>query len=210
MIKTKLFVIIFYFSFHNSDKAKAVYCSDLFQNYQTPIFVKWDANTLNTPYKAGITQGQLGFALIYGSPENYFTVMAAVQSERRIYSYSKNPSDTYDWDRSVVLKDINPVYKVLNLTSQFNSLGTSYSLKMHGFVYIHLGFTTAKQPSEGDDIAQLIDTGNMAPVSAVAFTSRQGGYATFKIDSGSKNLRIGGTPPEANHTFVIDAIFKLN
>lgn len=194
----------------NSDKAKAVYCSDLFQNYQTPIFVKWDANTLNTPYKAGITSGQLGFALIYGNPEGYFTVMAAVQSERRIYSYSKTPSDTYDWDRSVVLKDINPVYKVLNLTSQFNSLGTSYSLKMYGFVYIHLGFTTTRQPSEGDDIVQLIDTGDIAPVSTVAFTSQQGGYATFKIDSGSKNLRIGGTPPEANHTFVIDAVFKLN
>lgn len=194
----------------NSDKAKAVYCPDLFQNYQTPIFVKWDANTLNTPYKAGITAGQLGFAFIYGNPDDYFTVIAAVQSERRIYSYSKNPDDTYDWDRSVVLKDINPVYKVLNLTSQFNSLGTSYSLKMYGFVYIHLGFTTTRQPSEGDDIVQLIDTGDIAPVSNVAFTSRQGGYATFKIDPGSKNLRIGGTPPEANHAFVIDAIFKRN
>ena len=113
------------------------------------------------------------------------------------------------WKKIIADTDINPVYKVLNLTLQFNSLGISYSLKMYGFVYIHLGFTTTRQPSEGDDIVQLIDTGDIAPVSTVAFTSRQGGYATFKIDSGSKNLRIGGTPPEANHTFIIDAVFKL-
>ena len=119
-------------------------------------------------------------------------------------------ANNFKWLPLVTNTDINPVYKVLNLTSQFNSLGTSYSLKMYGFVYIHLGFTTTRQPSEGDDIVQLIDTGDIAPVSNVAFTSRQGGYATFKIDPGSKNLRIGGTPPEANHTFVIDAIFKRN
>ena len=119
-------------------------------------------------------------------------------------------ANNFKWLPLVTNTDINPVYKVLNLTSQFDPLGISYSLKMYGFVYIHLGFTTTGRPSEGDDIVQIIDTGDIAPVSTVAFTSRQGGYATFKIDPGSINLRIGGMPPEANHTFVIDAIFKLN
>lgn len=139
---------------------------------------------------------RMQFAYFNGTPAKY-----------AIRVYLNNAwSEWYDFARI----DNDPVYKVLNLTSQFNPLGASYSLKMYGFVYIHLGFTTTRQPSEGDDIVQIIDTGDIAPVSTVAFTSRQGGYATFKIDSGSKNLRIGGMPPEADHTFVIDAIFKLN
>lgn len=89
-------------------------------------------------------------------------------------------------------------------------MGLSYSLKFGKLVYVHLGFTTTKQAGDGDDVAQLIEGNDQfEPISTVAFTSRQGGYATFKIVDGYQNLKIGGTPPEANHTYVIDAIFRL-
>lgn len=45
---------------------QAKYTSDLMVNYVTPTFVKWDAATLNTPYKSGITTSHDGFALVYG------------------------------------------------------------------------------------------------------------------------------------------------
>lgn len=97
----------------NSDKGKAIYSSDLFQNYQTPIFVRWDANTENTPFKAGLTTAQLGFAFIYGNPNNYFTAVAIAQSERRIYTYSKTPENVNSWQRSALQEEL-PLYFSLN------------------------------------------------------------------------------------------------
>lgn len=109
------------------------------------------------------------------------------------------------------IAEFSPVYREMSPTSQFDPLGLSYSLKFGKLVYVHLGFTTTKQAGDGDDVAQLIDNGigEFKSISTVAFTSRQGGVATFKIVDGSRNLKIGEVPPEANHTYIIDAIFRL-
>jgi hypothetical protein len=60
----------------NSDNGKAIYSSDLFGTYDLPTFVKWDANTANCPYKVGLTQGQEGFAIVYGTKSGWHTVLA--------------------------------------------------------------------------------------------------------------------------------------
>lgn len=113
--------------------------------------------------------------------------------------------------RNSDIAEFSPVYREMSPTSQFDPLGLSYSLKFGKLVYVHLGFTTTKQAGDGDDVAQLIDNGigEFKSISTVAFTSRQGGVATFKIVDGSRNLKIGEVPPEANHTYIIDAIFRL-
>lgn len=60
----------------NSDNGKAIYSSDLFGTYDLPTFVQWDANTSNCPYKVGLTQGQEGFAIVYGNKSGWHTVLA--------------------------------------------------------------------------------------------------------------------------------------
>lgn len=59
-----------------SDKGKAIYSSDLFGKYDSPTFVIWDSNTANCPYKAGLTQGQEGFAIVYGDKSGWHTTLA--------------------------------------------------------------------------------------------------------------------------------------
>lgn len=53
---------------------KAKYESDLFVNYTTPTFVKWDTATLHTPYTSGISDSKAGFALIYGDIQGDHTI----------------------------------------------------------------------------------------------------------------------------------------
>lgn len=59
-----------------SDKGKAIYSSDLFGKYDSPTFVIWDSNTANCPYKVGLTQGQEGFAIVYGDKSGWHTTLA--------------------------------------------------------------------------------------------------------------------------------------
>lgn len=59
-----------------SDKGKAIYSSDLFGKYDSPTFVIWDSNTANSPYKVGLTQGQEGFAIVYGDKSGWHTTLA--------------------------------------------------------------------------------------------------------------------------------------
>ena len=56
--------------------SKAIYSSDLFGTYDLPTFVIWDSNTANCPYKSGLTQGQEGFAIVYGTKTGWHTVIA--------------------------------------------------------------------------------------------------------------------------------------
>lgn len=51
----------------NSKLATAVYASDLKGSFSNPTFVRWDGNTLNTPYKDGKTTASLGWAIVYGT-----------------------------------------------------------------------------------------------------------------------------------------------
>ena len=55
---------------------KAEYSGDLGESHSEPIFVKWDANSADTPYTAGITTQPDGFALVYGMKDAIHTTIA--------------------------------------------------------------------------------------------------------------------------------------
>lgn len=59
-----------------SDSGKAILCSNLFETYSSPTFVQWDSLTLNTPYKAGITNCAEGLAFCSGNITGWHTVIA--------------------------------------------------------------------------------------------------------------------------------------
>ena len=58
------------------DLGKSIYTSDLFNDYLVPTFVQWNGNTLNSPYKAGLTYEGEGFALVFGTKSTWQTVIA--------------------------------------------------------------------------------------------------------------------------------------
>ena len=69
--------------------SKAISCSDLFADYLAPTFVEWNGNTLNTPFKAGFTDCQEGFAFCYGNWNNYMTVIAFAKNSNKMWAWSK-------------------------------------------------------------------------------------------------------------------------
>ena len=50
--------------------------TDLIADYTEATFVQWNADTENTPYKAGITECSEGFALVYGTVSGNLTIIA--------------------------------------------------------------------------------------------------------------------------------------
>lgn len=73
----------------NNNLSKAISCSDLFADYLAPTFVEWNGNTLNTPFKAGFTDCQEGFAFCYGNRNNYMTVIAFAKNSNKMWAWSK-------------------------------------------------------------------------------------------------------------------------
>ena len=165
----------------NTDKGKAIYSSDLFQNYQTPIFVRWDANTENTPFKAGLTTAQLGFAFIYGNPNNYFTAVAIAQSERRIYTYSRTPEKVSSWQRSALQEEL-PLYFSLNFGTIQSKQEVSRQVSFENPLinsYFSAIITTNSKVSYWADIVYLIANKTVNGCTITAYNN--GGNTTGTI-----------------------------
>ncbi|HJC47015.1 MAG TPA: hypothetical protein IAA04_03065, partial [Candidatus Lachnoclostridium pullistercoris] len=83
----------------NSNLATAIYSSDLMESHSSPAFVRWDKDTLNTPFKAGKTTSQDGFAICYGIYSGWQTVMAIPEGESEIYFHSNLQGVASGWSK---------------------------------------------------------------------------------------------------------------
>ena len=83
----------------NSDLAKAVYSSNLMAPSDGPVFLRWDVDTLNTPFKAGLTYNTAGFAFVYGDYSNYQTVVAFVQGQSYFFIHSVDSGNVHGWKK---------------------------------------------------------------------------------------------------------------
>jgi hypothetical protein len=54
----------------------------------TCAFLYWDGNTANTPFKAGVTPGTEGMALVTGGFASYQTVVAIPKGSTKIYIHA--------------------------------------------------------------------------------------------------------------------------
>ena len=68
-----------------SNLATAIYSSDLMAAYDRPTFVRWDENTANTPYKAGLTMNQVGFAFCHGRYSGWQTIIAFSEGSKETF-----------------------------------------------------------------------------------------------------------------------------
>lgn len=69
----------------NSNLATAIYSTDLMSAYDNPTFVRWDENTANTPYKAGLTMNQVGFAFCHGRYSGWQTIVAFLEGSKETF-----------------------------------------------------------------------------------------------------------------------------
>ena len=69
---------------------KAAYTDDIFITTDRPMFVYWDGNTKNTPYKSGLTSCTEGFAFSYGAWAGYMTVVCFVKNDSTMWIWSKS------------------------------------------------------------------------------------------------------------------------
>ena len=193
----------------NTNRNKDVTVDDLIATFSVPTFVHWNANTANTPYKDGITSTTLGWAIIYGSSSNMLSIFSGAMGTDKIWSRVITQSTDTGWNDVVLDKTIKPVYKSLILTSNFTSYGLNYSIKSGKLLFLHMGFTTKNAVSSGADIAQIVDSGDIAPINNIAYGSTAHKLGIFKVDSGTKNLRVG-SDIEAGQTFIFNLVLRLN
>lgn len=71
-----------------------------------PTFVRWDANTLNTPYKAGLTQTTEGFAICVGNYSTYQTIIAWCVGSSKMYAFCVSNGDVFTWKEYATKNDL--------------------------------------------------------------------------------------------------------
>ena len=79
----------------NSNIAKAIYAADLKAGFGEPTFVKWNGDTLNTPYKDGKTTASLGWAIVYGT--DMLTMLAGAMGASVLWVRSILPGGDSGW-----------------------------------------------------------------------------------------------------------------
>lgn len=127
--------------------SKATISSDLFSDYSTSTFVQWDGNTLNTPFKAGLTGGQEGFALVVGKKSGWQTVVAWVKGGTQasgtwIHTYD-NGKD-YGWRKYTVSTDLSSLVKWMGISIPIGALAAGAEKFAQTFEFnIDDGYTSA-------------------------------------------------------------------
>lgn len=80
--------------------SNARYVSNLLEDFAEATFVKWDIETENTPYKAGLTECTEGFAHVFGSVADNHTIVAWTMGGENLNYFTHNICSGTDngWD----------------------------------------------------------------------------------------------------------------
>lgn len=101
----------------------------------TPLIVQCDINTLNTPYKSGLTSAASGTAYITGgSDSNYTTMFYIPASDPNMFIRSRANGTWHDWDHiitnadfaAIQYNDLDKNSIVLELLNGFQSLDDAF------------------------------------------------------------------------------------
>ena len=81
----------------NSDIGNAPYSADLMSDRNVPAFLRWDSETLNTPYTAGLTTATSGFAFAYGQYSGWQTVVAFITGLEMAFVHVTGNGEPSGW-----------------------------------------------------------------------------------------------------------------
>lgn len=79
--------------------SEAKYVEDLFGDFAEPTFVRWDVNTNNTPYTAGLTIHPNGYALVSGAFSLNHSVSAWIGNEN--YTHGVIAGNATGWTKTI-------------------------------------------------------------------------------------------------------------
>ena len=105
-----------------------MYCSDLLETSESARFVQWNGNTLNTPYKAGLTDCAEGFAFCYGNWNDYMTVIAFAKNSNKMWGWSKASGN---WTEYATKSDL--AKKIAELTEDLEELKSEKTMLLSSF-----------------------------------------------------------------------------
>lgn len=86
----------------DNNLARAALSYNLLAPCDRPTFLQWNSETLNTPYKAGLTSGSYGFAFVYGKYTTQMVLFAMALGTYEIFVCTVNNGQSSTW------KKINP------------------------------------------------------------------------------------------------------
>ena len=142
------------------DSIPATVSSDLNTVNSVQQLIKWDSNTLNTPYKAGLTSGTAGVVLSYSNSSSYCAQMAIVSGRTATFVRAKNSGTWGTW--------IGLEHEKL----QFNSTSVAANAWVADSTYTDFGYkasvtltgvTSSMIPEVVFGVTEAI-SGNFAPV----------------------------------------------
>lgn len=96
----------------------AVYSANLLDEHSSPIFVRWDSKTLNTPYKAGLTGSAEGFALVSGAMSGWHTIICWTKggtASSNMWVHTYDSGKAYGWRRYTTDDSLNA--RFMNMSS---------------------------------------------------------------------------------------------
>ncbi len=147
-----------YFKLYINNLSKAIVSTDLFADYSSPTFVRWHYKTANTPYKAGLTYGQEGFALVFGSVSGWHTVISWLKGGGNMWAHYVSAGTDYGWSEYAQKSDLYPSYDQITLFSDVKADVTNKSITIteNGMVQA----TAKTQATEAAAFIRLIINGN--------------------------------------------------
>lgn len=89
-----------------------MYTDDIFITADIPTFVYWNGNTRNTPFKAGLTECQEGFAFRYGTWADYMTVVCFVKNDSTMWIWSKGRNAWVEYAAKSDLKGLGATINI--------------------------------------------------------------------------------------------------
>lgn len=124
----------------NNNLSKAIISSDLFADYSSPTFVRWNYKTANTPYKAGLTYGQEGFALVFGSVSGWHTVISWLKGGRNMWAHYVSEGTDYGWSEYAQKSDLTGLDATLSIREENGGVIVSFGSKDSKYgIYIGVG-----------------------------------------------------------------------
>ena len=103
---------------------KAAYTDDIFITTERPMFVYWDGNTKNTPYKSGLTSCTEGFAFSYGAWAGYMTVVCFVKNDSTMWIWSKSRNAWVEYAAKSDLNAKTPTCQERHMTADTQTLSS--------------------------------------------------------------------------------------
>lgn len=124
----------------SNNLSKAIISSDLFADYSSPTFVRWNYKTANTPYKAGLTYGQEGFALVFGSVSGWHTVISWLKGGRNMWAHYVSEGTDYGWSEYAQKSDLTGLDATLSIREENGGVIVSFGSKDSKYgIYIGVG-----------------------------------------------------------------------